>query len=76
MWWRDDFMVEYYGAGAGSGCMGEIHPPPGQQLFLHGKFSVTIFISIADCHNNTFIAVRTINKKHNNVYVEFYSTGQ
>ncbi|XP_065919908.1 N-acetylglucosamine-6-sulfatase-like [Dysidea avara] len=61
--WRDDFMIEYYGEGSSpSGCMGVIHPPPGQQVFLH------------DCHNNTFIAVRTINEKYNNIYSEFYST--
>jgi len=72
-------MVEYYGEGSSpSGCMGEIHPPPGQQVFLHGKqLVINQFMSmlILDCHNNTFIAVRTINEKYNNVYAEFYSTG-
>ena len=43
MQWRDDFMVEYYGAGnTPSGCTGEIHPPHGQQVFLHGIFLVIV----------------------------------
>ena len=37
--WRDDFLVEYYGAGQASGCMGTINPSPGQQVFLHGECS-------------------------------------
>ena len=43
MQWRDDFMVEYYGEGSSpSGCMGEIHPPHGQQVFLHGKLLIAV----------------------------------
>lgn len=60
--WRDDFLVEYYGEGQESGCMGTIVPPPGQQVFLH------------DCHNNTFLAVRTINDMYDNIYAQFYLT--
>ena len=29
--------MEYFGEGQESGCTGAIHPPPGQQVFLHGE---------------------------------------
>lgn len=81
--WRDHFLVEYFGAGGGnSGCMGTIDPPAGQQVFLHGQNYhqckiITLYPIMwsADCHNNTFLAVRTINDTHNNAYAQFYLTG-
>ena len=40
LYWHDDFLVEYFGEGGDSGCMGTIVPPPGQQVFLHGEEEV------------------------------------
>ena len=78
--WRDHFLLEYFGEGGEGGCVGTINPPPGQQVFLHGQPGCIrvschqIMLSI-DCHNNTFLAMRTINDKSDNVYAQFYLTG-
>ena len=32
-------------------------------------------VIVSDCHNNTFLAVRTINDMYDNIYAQFYLTG-
>jgi N-acetylglucosamine-6-sulfatase len=59
--WREDFVVEYYGEGRTNGCMGQAGGPHAQP-FWH------------DCHNNTFLALRTISDKENTTLALFYKT--
>ncbi|XP_062512865.1 N-acetylglucosamine-6-sulfatase-like isoform X2 [Corticium candelabrum] len=55
--WRSDFLVEYWGEG--NPCMG--HMASKEQVFLH------------DCHNNTFVGIRSLKSGDNTLYAEFFA---